>query len=239
MRKPSLLVDALRYEHKGFSVIPLKADKRPYVAWEPYQERRAQAGKINEWWHKWPDANIGIVTGRISRLVVIDCDSLAGLKVVKQYIRQTLADKVPIVATGNGFHLYFRHPENQVINNRGRVFEDVDVRGDGGYVVAPPSIHSSGRVYALITSARIEDAPELPAELLTQIVSDGKAEEKKQVKKKSEVVAVYIVPSRSGGHPHRVRFMSSGHWTCSCLAFVKGHRECWAVKEKREEKSSA
>ena len=66
---------ALKYEGKGYSVIPIKPkDKRPLVKWEKFQTERASADLIWKWWKTWPDANIGLVTGR--DFDVIDVDTL-------------------------------------------------------------------------------------------------------------------------------------------------------------------
>src|SRR5256885_12022612 len=72
----ALLKAALAYRKRGWSVIPLESrGKRPLVKWEDYQSERAMSGAIRQWWHQEPDANVGIVTGRISDLVVLDVDS--------------------------------------------------------------------------------------------------------------------------------------------------------------------
>jgi hypothetical protein len=71
------------------------------------------------------------------------------------------------VVTGNGRHLYFFAPEGVEIRNRARVAPGLDVRGDGGYVIAPPSVHESGRVYAWVDQdAEIAEAPEWLVELV-------------------------------------------------------------------------
>lgn len=72
-----LLSAALSYVKQGFSVIPIQArEKRPLIPWEQYQDRTATDEEIKTWWAKWPDANVEIVTGKISGLVVIDLDSV-------------------------------------------------------------------------------------------------------------------------------------------------------------------
>ena len=61
---------ALLYRDKGFSVIPVKGNKKPYIPWTEFQERKATVEEIEQWWKKWPGANVGIVTGKISGVVV-------------------------------------------------------------------------------------------------------------------------------------------------------------------------
>jgi hypothetical protein len=117
------------------------------------KDASADPGQIKAWWEKWSAANIGIATGRISGLLVIDLDSPQGLAAFKRihaaYGREPLPH-TPVVVTGRGWHIYlFFPPGNEKISCRaGKGSEQgVDVRADGGYVVAPPSIHPSGHVY--------------------------------------------------------------------------------------------
>jgi len=77
----NFLKEALSYCKRGYSVIPIKPKgKKPLVEWTEYQTRIATEKKMKKWWKKWPDANVGIVTGNISGLVVIDCDSKGAVK---------------------------------------------------------------------------------------------------------------------------------------------------------------
>lgn len=120
-------------------------DKRPALAsWQEYQERRATEDEIREWWNRWPQANVGVVTGAISGLVVLDLDGSAAVA----FAKGRGVPETPVAATGKGFHVYFAHPGRPVPNAAalGGV-KGIDVRGDGGYVVAPPSVHPSGRRY--------------------------------------------------------------------------------------------
>jgi hypothetical protein len=135
---------------RGWSVVPLRPrSKRPLIPWLAQQERRAQAEEIEAWFERWPDANLGVVTGAISRLVVIDIDpqhdgeeSLAQLTRVHGPLPAT----VEAMTGGGGRHLYFEHP-GRPLHNRAGIEPGIDVRGDGGYIVAPPSLHPSGVPY--------------------------------------------------------------------------------------------
>lgn len=141
-----LMQAALAFESVGFSIIPLKEkDKIPLLpSWIAFQIDRATREEIGQWWRTWPKANIGIVTGAVSGIVVIDADSPEAAASLKPILGSLV--HVPIVATGKGFHLYFKHPGSPMANKAG-VMPKVDFRGDGGYVVAPPSTHSSGKQY--------------------------------------------------------------------------------------------
>lgn len=125
---------AIRYQKKGVSVIPLKKNKRPYLtSWLQWQKERPTEEKLKEWWKTWPDAQIGIITGAISGLTVLDIDVAHGGRL------DDFNQNTTIIGTGNkGYHLYYKyHPG---LGNKAGVRPGVDIRGDAGYVVAPPSI---------------------------------------------------------------------------------------------------
>jgi hypothetical protein len=152
---------AHRYLARGWCVLPLRPrDKRPLIAWEPLQRTRPSAGEVTEWFSRWPDANIGIVTGEISNLVVLDIDpqhggdaSLARLE--RRY--GPLPVTIEAATGGGGRHLYFAHPGG-LTRNRTGLAQGIDLRGDGGYIVAPPSIHPSGHPYVWADDRSPEEA---------------------------------------------------------------------------------
>lgn len=144
----SCLDFALEYQKQNLSVIPIRPkEKKPLIIWEEFQQRRATELEIRAWWKRWPQANVGIVTGSISGIVVIDLDNIEAGEMLKQKFSEYDFSSVPRQSTGKGNHLFFKHP-GSLITNRAGVLPGMDVRGDGGYVVAAPSIHPSGRLYA-------------------------------------------------------------------------------------------
>jgi len=161
---------ALAYRNQGFSVIPIRAgEKKPLIAWEDYQTRRATEKEIDAWWTKWPEANVGIVTGSVFGLVVIDLDSLGAKERLKELLPDYDLSAVPRSRTGRGWQLYFKHP-GTLVQNRAGVIPTLDVRGDGGYVVAPPSVHPNGKIYRWEVPINGE-LPKLPVELFKLISS--------------------------------------------------------------------
>jgi hypothetical protein len=146
----SALEAAKRYLARGWSVLPLcPRDKRPLILWEHLQHQQPSEEDINEWFRRWPDANIGIVTGEISNLIVLDIDPKHGgdttLERLENKFRPISATVEALTGSG-GRHLYFAHPGG-LTRNRTGLSQGIDLRGDGGYIVAPPSIHPSGRPY--------------------------------------------------------------------------------------------
>lgn len=138
------------YMRRGWSIIPIRSgDKRPLVQWEEFQDRRPGEAEIRGWFRTWPDAGIGIVTGTVSGLVVLDVDVRHGGDVALEQLERE-HDPIPTTLEcrtgGGGCHLYFAHPGGLVRNKVG-LAPGVDIRADGGYVVAPPSLHASGLRY--------------------------------------------------------------------------------------------
>lgn len=123
--------------------------KHARVAWKRYMRGGASADQIRRWWRRWTQANVGVVTGAVSGLVVLDVDprhggdeSLAEFKAV----HGPLPASVESLTGGGGQHLYFRHPGTTVACRS--IAPGLDVKGDGGVVICPPSVHTSGRAYA-------------------------------------------------------------------------------------------
>jgi hypothetical protein len=103
---------------------------------------------IVQWWRSVPYANLGIRTGAESALVVIDVDGATGLRTLRQLTAAHAAFRAAWSSTGSGgWHAYFAHPGAAVPSSAGRLGDGIDVRGEGGYVVAPPSLHRSGQAY--------------------------------------------------------------------------------------------
>lgn len=147
---PDVARQALAYLKLGWSVVPIRPRaKLPLIAWEAYQHQHATQDQIIEWFRRWPDANVGIVTGTISRLAVIDidprhggADSLAALEQANGAVPRT----VEAETGGGGRHLYFLAATT--LHSRVGLAPGIDLRAEGGLVVAPPSVHPSGKRYA-------------------------------------------------------------------------------------------
>ena len=154
---------ALSYCEKfNFSVIPVRPEKKPFIKWEEYQKRRSTLVEIGEWWGKWPGAMIGIVTGKISGICVIDIDEPQGHEEIQKYVSDSLL--MPTVRTPReGHHLYFQCP-NPAPGNNARVVPGCDFRGEGGYIIAPPSANGVGKAYEWAHGLSLDDVepPALP-----------------------------------------------------------------------------
>lgn len=124
--------------------------------------------QIERWWRRWPDANVALRTGAPSGLVVVDIDPRHGGDDTLARVQRdhgALPEGRRVATGGGGLHVYFRHPGGTIRNHAGRLGPGVDLRGDGGYVLAPPSHHASGGTYELLPGPRcLPDLPDWIAE---------------------------------------------------------------------------
>lgn len=149
----TMLNAALHYAEMGFAVFPLKPRDKTPLTLHGCKEATVDPQTIRRWWNRSPDANIGLATGAISGGVcVVDIDiddekGIDGSDVLAMWESEN--GKLPTTAiaiTGRGgYHYYYKCSEQ--IKNRANILEGIDFRGDGGYVVAPPSIHKNGTQY--------------------------------------------------------------------------------------------
>lgn len=170
---PSVSIDdnplaqsALWYASRNLRTVPLygptadgRCDCRKPDCKSPAKHPRTEHGlldatldrqKIIDWWTRWPRANIGIVTGRVSNLVVIDVDPRHGGTDTLERLLAEHGDYPPTREArtgGGGWHLYFTAPTEPIASGNGALGPGVDLKAEGGYVVAPPSIHISGGRY--------------------------------------------------------------------------------------------
>lgn len=137
-----------RYLDMGWSVIPIaEKTKQPPAGfgWKRYQAARPTMGQLAEWDDRFFGAGVAVVTGRTSGLVVLDVDGgKGGWESLKEV--ETL-EKGPVCRTpGGGAHFYFKHP-GEYFQCRVGIMPGLDIRGDGGYVAAPASVHPNGAAY--------------------------------------------------------------------------------------------
>lgn len=164
----TLLDHALGYAKRGWAVFPVfgiengqctcgrldcgSAGKHPMTN-NGYKAATTDARQIISWWTENPNANIGIATGKISNLIVVDVDvgrEKVGLESLEELEREygQLPKDFVVRTGGGGLHIFLAADDRDVCNSAGRVGLDIDMRGDGGHVVVPPSLHLSGKTYS-------------------------------------------------------------------------------------------
>lgn len=165
----AILNAALDYAARGWSVIPISRNKQPLIEWKTATKKElTDPENIREWWRKFPAANVAIVTGaRSGGLVVVDIDidedkGVNGMDSLEEWCEDHNVfglESAATVETGRGGkHLYFQ--SDNVYHNQVGCLPGVDIRGEGGCIVAPPSIHgTTRRTYAWDIE---EDEPVVP-----------------------------------------------------------------------------
>lgn len=140
------LDQALEMIDMGFSVIPVRPnDKRPIpgFSWRQYQERIATPEEVEGWFQKWPDANLALICGSISGVWALDADGPLGMAYITEHCPHT---SVYQLTPGGGVHAIYRLPRGKTVQTGARVQPELDIRGEGGYIVIAPS-NINGKPY--------------------------------------------------------------------------------------------
>ena len=165
MASGTMLDAAQAYRERGWSVVPIRPrSKLPLVPWEEFQHRLARADEIEAWFKRKPDANVGIVTGMVSGLAVLDIDPAHGGAESLEKLKAEHG-KLPTTAmaeTGGGGRHYYFAASLPGLRNRAAIWPGIDLRGEGGMIVAPPSVHPSGKCYRWLTDPEHTALAETP-----------------------------------------------------------------------------
>ena len=148
MTMNSVLEQANEYIDQGWSILPVKpSEKRPYMTnWLQYQHVKATKEMAENWFTSLTGAGVGMVTGRISGVVVLDIESYCKIP-IEELLRRYPTQMVSRTGSG-GYHLFYLYPNDvPKIANRVGIFEGADIRADGGFIVLPPTRHPNGRQY--------------------------------------------------------------------------------------------
>ena len=164
---------ALLYAGLGWRVVPIHTTRRQscscgrQVCPGPGKHPRVRdwsraattnADEIRTWWRRWPEANVGVVTGRESGLFALDVDVDRGgedLLAALENAHGQLPQTVDSLTGGGGRHLLFAYPEKGNVPSKSDALgPGIDVRGEGGLIIVPPSLHASGRRYEWEDSSR-------------------------------------------------------------------------------------
>lgn len=162
---------ALAYLAAGLSVIPVqRGTKRPLIKWGEFQTRRPTEAEVAAWWRHWPEAGVGIVCGAVSSLVVVDFDPRNGDGL------QALAHRLPPTPTvetgGGGRHSYFSLSPGERLPKLPNLLPGVDLQAEASCVIAPPSIHPSGRRYRWHPGLAVGETPLAPLpSIIRQLVT--------------------------------------------------------------------
>ncbi|MBM3788336.1 MAG: hypothetical protein FJW30_28705, partial [Acidobacteria bacterium] len=168
MPTTTMLDHALAYAARGWRVHPLRARDKTPASKHGCKDATTDETQIRAWWAKLPNANIGLATGYEFFAIDIDPAGMAW------YEAEHLPATHEAVTGRAGRHVLYRMPTSYVIgNSAGLLAEGVDVRGMGGYIVAPPSVHPSGTTYTwLDCDGLVPDGPcaDAPPEIVAALV---------------------------------------------------------------------
>ena len=153
MDYPSMYHAAMEYIKMGLAVFPLEERGKRPITRNGCKDATTDAAQVKAWWQQYPESNIGIATGsRSGGIFVIDLDvdedrGIDGYHMLEDWQRENgrFPDTWTAITGRGGYHLYFKYDSE--VRNRAGIIDGVDIRGEGGYVVAPPSIHSNGNRY--------------------------------------------------------------------------------------------
>lgn len=157
---------ALAYARKGWPVFPCDVRGKKPLCDHGLKDATTDEETIGAWWKLWPNANIGHPTGE---RIVLDVDgaegeaALAALGAQHGPLPETLTAR-----TGKGRHLYFSRNGTQIRNSAGKLGPHLDIRGEGGYVILPPSIHDSGTRYEWLMRTHPASLPTWITQLLEE-----------------------------------------------------------------------
>lgn len=161
---------AMFYAEHNIKTFTVKRQGKSPLCQNGFKSATMDRVVLQEWNKKFPDCNIGIPTGTINNIFVVDIDGEIGAKslIALENIYGKL--DAPTVITGKGKHLYFKMPENTNIKSSvSKIANHIDIRANGGYVVAPPSIHENGNCYKWLNFDFSQDFPTAPQWLIDVI----------------------------------------------------------------------
>ena len=174
----SILDTALAYLKQGISItLSDPKSKRPIYKWADFQKKLPTEAQIKAMFSAHPKAMLAIITGELSHILVVDCDSAEAI----QQVEDALPDSFePIIAVSprGGRHYYFAC-SNGKWQTKSAVLKNIDIRANGGVIVAPPSKNETGGQYRWLTDldfdkSRLQDMPESLCKLLESAQVENK-----------------------------------------------------------------
>ena len=175
--KTTTVEAAIGMARKGMRIFPCGADKQPLTA-HGFKDASNDEAVIRDWWTRWPDAGIGMPTGKINGDIVLDVDmdrergidGEAALQALQTREGAVISTTRTVRTPRGGRHLYFKHPGGAVKNSTSKIGPGLDIKADGGYVIAPPSRNGNGQSYLVETEGPIADLPAWLAKLIVEPV---------------------------------------------------------------------
>lgn len=158
-KKQTIEEQAFAYHVRGYNVLPVGQDKRPAIKqWKQWQTEQQTDEQVMEWFNEHTKYNVGIITGKISGLTVIDIDAKEDQANADRMLA-LFPETYTVQTPSGGYHLYYQYAEGFTVSaNAYPQYPNVDIRGEAGYVVAPPSTTDKGE-YKIIKDIPIAPFP--------------------------------------------------------------------------------
>lgn len=223
------LAQALALAAAGFSVIPVDpGSKRPAVRWKPWQTKRPSPALLRKWWGENPRRGVGIVTGQVSGVAVLDVDPRNG------GLESLSGKALPLTPTAQtpsgGFHYYYRLPQGQALGSRTGLLPGVDLKAEGGFVVAPPSRREEGAYSWLVTleEADLAAPPSWALELLEAAPAAGAPADRPPL----DLPPGELPPGVAHGRRNATAARLVGTWLAQGLPAAEVWARAWAWNQK-------
>lgn len=189
-----LLEAALKYAKMGWAVFPCSPETKKPLTPHGCKDAKKDLGAIRAWWQRYPNASVAVATGSMSNLIMIDedLDEIEGKDgphnmMLWERDNGDLPDTVVVITGRGGRHRYFKYYKDD-IRNRAGIIKDVDVRGEGGYAILPPSHHPNGTIYEWESSPDEVEIAEVDENVLKFLATGKEIKEKGQKLKLDNVI---------------------------------------------------
>ncbi len=163
-QRTTLLRAARAYARRGIPVFPCKPGGKEPLTPRGFHDATTDESRVHLWWNRWPLANIGVPTGERSGILALDVDHPAGLDALESE-RGALPATATTATGSGGMHYLYRYPAGvEIRNSAGKLGTGLDIRGEGGYIIAPPS--RTTRPYEWLDRRLLAVPPEWLIEML-------------------------------------------------------------------------
>jgi hypothetical protein len=146
MNNDSVFRAALKYAKQGLPVFPCRPNKRPFTK-NGFLDASIDPDKVRNWWIHWPNAMIGMPTGKLSGVSVVDVGKDPLPTELDQFVKANARGCAKQRTMSGGYHQLYKHVDGvpSVGHDSSRGEPDIDIRGEGGYVILAPSIGKNGQ----------------------------------------------------------------------------------------------